>query len=240
MTAIPKTIDGEVAKNVHIPTELQNVAGAIAAQEDAIAKNPSNPLSRFSSSRKSEKKQKKSAASKFTVVPPYRNDNMRRYSTASDSPGMEIVLEVIDLLEGLTTRAAKRRHSAAMTGSFGKKGVFEKRNAPESRFMTDSPFTIKGGKKKKTSKYSLGADQARLEELKTIQFKLLEALQQKYSFSAEHIWRMENGLSNLRSDLYREYGQGFNMIEKSLRGREIGNTPSAKRKRDGQNLAVSA
>jgi len=139
----------------------------------------------------------------------------RRISTASDSPGMELFFEVIQLLEGLSQRRHQKSAPAKSNHRNSKADDVKASRNADSSFMTS---TALGGKK---SKFTLSDDMAQLDKLRFIEAKLLEARDKKYLFSTEQIWRLEEGISKLPADLQREYGKGMNKIEQALDGIEV-------------------
>ena len=157
-------------------------------------------------------KSSKKATSKYTTYP-----GARRLSTASDSPGMELFFEVIQLLEDLSQRRHQKSASAKSNHRNSKADDVKASRNADSSFMTSTSLGGKSGKGK-TSKFTLSDDMAQLEKLRFIEAKLMEARDKKYLFSTEQIWRLEEGISKLPMDLQREYGKGMNKIEQALDG----------------------
>ncbi|TNE32796.1 MAG: hypothetical protein EP349_00860 [Alphaproteobacteria bacterium] len=73
------------------------------------------------------------------------------------------------------------------------------------------------------SKFAAGTARAKLDNLLTVEAKLMEARDNKYLFSPEQLSRLEQGISHLPADLHKEYGLGLNRLEQALDGIKVNN-----------------
>ncbi|MBL1146464.1 MAG: hypothetical protein D8M28_02055 [Proteobacteria bacterium] len=73
------------------------------------------------------------------------------------------------------------------------------------------------------SKFAAGTARAKLDNLLTVEAKLMEARDNKYLFSPEQLSRLEQGISHLPADLHREHGAGMNRLEQALDGIKLNN-----------------
>lgn len=203
--------------NEAIHEQLQTVGAEKMALENKVRTRYTDAPSAEATDITSTKSCNKKAVSKYEGR---GVSGARRSSTASDSPGMELFLEVIEMLDELSQKRHRKSASTKSNHRNGKADAVKAERNADSSFMTSTALGGKTGKDK-ASKFALSEDLAQLDKLRFIEAKLMEARDKKYVFSTEQLWRLEEGISNLPADLQREYGKGMNKIEQALDGIQI-------------------
>lgn len=129
---------------------------------------------------------------------------------AGDSLGAGLLLDqVLDILNVLTPK-----EKPDMLGN-GKKNDDKKPKQGKDLMTSTSLQQSKFG--------TAGTARAKLDNLLTVEAKLMEARDNKYLFSTEQLWRLEQGINRLPADLQREHGAGMNRLEQALDGIKINN-----------------
>lgn len=235
----PAKIDGVVGQNLDLEGLLQDVSGAIADQTQVIANmqaetptSAAKPMTQFMAPTSVESNFWSSGKKSGRDNNPHQNQissfsGPRRHNTASDGAGMELILELLQVMEDASSSFFSRRKANKISPTT-RPGLHTAQ--PISKMMapkgtTSKPSLLSGTSLSSGGKKPLGANataqemaEARLEGLLDLQFQLMNALDKKYApLSTEQKQRIEDGLSVIRSDLYQELGQGGHASERMFK-----------------------
>ena len=236
----PAKIDGVVGQNLDLEGLLQDVSGAIADQTQVIANmqaetptSAAKPMTQFMAPTSIESNFWSSGKKSGPNNNPHQNQissfaGTRRHNTASDGAGMELILELLQVMEDASSSFFSRRKAGKISPTT-RPGLhtaqpISKMMAPK-KSSTSKPSLLSGTSLSSGGKKSLGANataqemaEARLEGLLDLQFQLMNAMDKKYApLSTEQKQRIEDGVGVIRSDLYKELGQGGHASERMFK-----------------------
>lgn len=214
-------IDGQIAKNLNVE-DKDVVAAAIIAQEDRVVTVTKFGLTPEEIA-KNDKKNQQSLSKFMTGVDNIVSGNIysvnqrKRSTTYSDSPTMEVLQEVLELVKDLSYAVAKRRANKRPQSEFTTTKFVNNHMTSTSKFALS--------KNDKIAKKKRDIELAKLKELKTLHGEIKHALERKYDISEEQVDKIRRGVIKIRRDIHKELGN--NMVHnKKDADRRFKNIPS--------------